>query len=156
MLRAAGRKYQGTDAGKQRNAQRQARWRERQRCQTGGSAGAPVTHPQAARAEHSSTPVPSARGRTKHPRPEASIAMRPPAHQIVRRNFVHYCDFCLVRKVLFASRKGVWPGPTWGEVMARPTAGITRILTAVYTWHVLASRSTSRIDQGLRRPRIWL
>jgi hypothetical protein len=112
-LRIAGRKYQSTEAGRQKNAQRQARWRERQRGQEGIRSVSPVTHPQAVPAASSSPPSPEARGRAKYPRPVASIARRPPARTVVRRKIIHFCDFCSARKCLFASRKQVWPGPSW-------------------------------------------
>ena len=42
----------------------------------------------------------------------ASIAPRPPARQIVRRNSIQYRDLHLARKVRITTRKEVWPGPS--------------------------------------------
>jgi hypothetical protein len=112
-LRAAGRKYQSTDAGRQKNAQRQARWRARQRGQERGRSASSVTHPQAVLAASTTPPSPGSMHRAKWPTPAAAISRRPAARVLVRRKIVYLCDFCSTRKCLFASRKEVWPGPSW-------------------------------------------
>jgi hypothetical protein len=75
-LRIAGRKYRSTAAGRQKNAQRQARWRDRQRGQKDGRSASPVTHPQAALAASPSPPPKESRSRAKSPTPAAAIERR--------------------------------------------------------------------------------
>ena len=115
-LRNAARRYQRTESGRQKNAERQRRWRQRQMekrlkpsATSVDSLADPITHQQRQDA------VPGRRRPRRSrpwPAPPFSLARRPQLVSRPYRNDRFACDFCGEHRCHFASRREVWPGPS--------------------------------------------